>query len=48
MCRVALIDDFEDQYEKYKIRLKKKNIDLIFMDFFPDYAKIVEWLLEKK
>lgn len=48
MCRVALIDDFEDQYEKYKIRLKKKDIDLIFMDFFPDYAKIVEWLLEEK
>ena len=48
MCRVALIDDIEDQYEKYKIRLKKKNIELIFMDFIQDYAKIVEWLLEQK
>lgn len=48
MCRVALIDDLEDQYEKYKIRLKKKDIDLIFMDFIQDYAKIVEWLLEQK
>lgn len=48
MCRVALIDDMEDQYEKYKIRLKKKDIDLIFMDFIPDYSKIVEWILEQK
>lgn len=48
MCRVALIDDIEDQYEKYKIRLKKKNIDLIFMDFIPDYSKIIEWILEQK
>lgn len=48
MCRIALIDDVEDQYEKYKIRLKKKNIDLVFMDFIQDYAQIVEWILDQK
>lgn len=48
MCKVALIDDYEDQYEKYRIRLAKRGIELIFMDFIPDYSKIVEWLLKEK
>lgn len=48
MCKVALIDDYEDQYEKYKIRLSKRGIELVFMDFIPDYSKIVEWLLNEK
>lgn len=48
MYRVALIDDIEDQYEKYKIRLAKRDIELVFMDFIPDYEQIVEWLLNSR
>lgn len=48
MYRVALIDDVEDQYPKYKIRLAKKEIELVFMDFKPDYSEIVEWILDEK
>lgn len=48
MYRVALIDDVEDQYPKYKIRLSKKEIELVFMDFKPDYSEIVEWILDEK
>lgn len=48
MCRVALIDDVEEQYEKYKVMLEKKGIELIFMEFIPDYPAIIEWLLDNK
>ncbi|MCI8965514.1 MAG: hypothetical protein HFJ43_04100 [Clostridia bacterium] len=48
MCRVALIDDVEEQYEKYKVMLEKKGIELIFMEFIPDYPAIIEWLLDNQ
>lgn len=48
MCKVALIDDVEEQYEKYKVMLAKKGIDLVFMEFIPDYLAIIEWLLNNQ
>ena len=48
MCRVALIDDVEEQHEKYKVMLEKKGIELIFMEFIPDYPAIIEWLLDNQ
>lgn len=48
MCRVALIDDMEEQYEKYKIMLGKKGIELVFMEFIPDYPAIIKWLLDEQ
>lgn len=48
MYRVALIDDVEEHFEKYKIRLAKKGIELIFMGFIPDYDEIIQWLLNNK
>lgn len=48
MYRVALIDDVEEHFEKYKIRLAKKGIELLFMDFIPDYDEILQWLLNNK
>ena len=48
MCKVALIDDREEQYEKYKVMLAKKEIELVFMEFIPDYPTIIEWLLDNQ
>lgn len=48
MCKVALIDDKEEQYEKYKVMLARKGIELVFMEFIPDYLAIIEWLLDNQ
>lgn len=48
MCKVALIDDTKEQYEKYKVMLAKKEIDLVFMDFISDYPSIIKWLLDEQ
>lgn len=46
MLNIALIDDSKKQYKKYQIRLRLKEINLIFMEFIPKYEDIVQWLLE--
>ena len=48
MYKVALIDDCKDQYENYRYRLEKKDIELLFMEYKEDYKEIINWLLDNQ
>lgn len=48
MYKVALIDDCKDQYENYRYRLEKKDIELLFMEYKEDYREIINWLLDNQ
>lgn len=45
MYIIGFIDDDKDSYEDYKIRLARKDINLLFPDDCIEMEEIVEWIL---
>lgn len=48
MCKVALIDDFKDNFDQYQRILHRRGIELIFMNYISDYHAITEWILDEE
>ena len=45
MYRVGFIDDDRDSYEDYRVRLARKDIELLYPDCITEMPEIIEWLL---
>jgi DNA-binding NtrC family response regulator len=48
MYKVGLVDDFNEQYESYKKRLLRREIELIFADDCNNYQQILEWIFDNQ
>lgn len=47
MYRIGFIDDDRDSYEDYKVRLARKDIELLYPDGVTEMSEIIEWILSK-
>lgn len=45
MYRIGFIDDDRDSYEDYRVRLARKEIELLYPDCITEMPEIIEWLL---
>lgn len=45
MYIVGFIDDDKDAYEDYRERLKRKDIELLYPDYYTEMMDIVNWVL---
>jgi len=45
MYRIGFIDDDRDSYEDYRVRLARKDIELLYPDCITEMPEIIEWLL---
>ena len=45
MYRIGFIDDDRDSYEDYKVRLARKDIELLYPDGLTEMPEMIEWLL---
>ena len=45
MYRIGFIDDDRDSYEDYRVRLARKDIELIYPDGISEMPEMIEWLL---
>ena len=45
MYRIGFIDDDRNSYEDYRVRLARKDIELLYPDGITEMPEIIEWLL---
>ena len=45
MYRIGFIDDDRDSYEDYRVRLARKDIELLYPDGITEMPEMIEWLL---
>lgn len=45
MYRIGFIDDDRDSYEDYRVRLERKDIELLYPDCITEMPEIIEWIL---
>ena len=45
MYRIGFIDDDRDSYEDYRVRLARKDIELLYPDGITEMPGMIEWLL---
>ena len=45
MYRIGFIDDDRDSYDDYRIRLARKDIELLYPDGITEMPEMIEWLL---
>ena len=45
MYRIGFIDDDRDSYEDYRVRLARKDIELLYPDGITKMSEMIEWLL---
>ena len=45
MCKIGFVDDDRDSYEDYKVRLARKDIELLYPDDCDEMSEIIEWIL---
>lgn len=45
MYRIGFIDDDRDSYDDYRVRLARKDIELLYPDCITEMPEIIEWLL---
>lgn len=45
MYRIGFIDDDRDSYEDYKVRLARKDIELLYPYGITEMSEMIEWLL---
>lgn len=45
MYRIGFIDDDRDSYEDYRVRLARKDIELLYPDGITEMSEMIEWLL---
>lgn len=45
MYRIGFIDDDRDSYEDYRVRLARKDIELLYPDCITEMPEIIGWLL---
>lgn len=44
MYRIGFIDDDRDSYEDYKVRLERKNIELLYPDGLTEMPEMIDWI----
>ncbi len=47
MLKIGLIDDENTNYEDYAMRLKRRDIELLFYDAESNVSNIIRWLVEE-
>lgn len=45
MYRIGFIDDDRDSYEDYRVRLARKDIELLYPDGITEMPEMIEWIL---
>ena len=45
MYRIGFIDDDRNSYEDYRVRLARKDIELLYPDGITEMPEMIEWLL---
>lgn len=45
MYRIGFIDDDLDSYEDYRVRLARKDIELLYPDGITEMPEMIEWIL---